>query len=519
MFSPPALQFEAVDGLLGTSVVSATNNLNLNLNTNLVHTYKTAGGTSATTQVGVQYETYDLTTDRMLGGNLVGGRNAPAAGTVTSVDNRREQGRDLGGFAQEEFLTLNERLLLTAGVRADRSSNNGDPDKVFVYPKGAASFRFPHGLAFVQELKLRGAVGASGNQPRYGQKFTELIGFNISGVPASAFPFASGAGVPTGAADLHPEKQLEIEAGFDATMLGSRANVEFTVYQKSITDLLIQRNLESSAGFTSQIFNGGSLRTRGLELSLSAVPVRTRSTQWNTRVNFWMNRCKVTALPVPPFPASGVRKELGKSCTQLWGNDSLGRLPGDAALGTIGSRIVRYLADINPRFNLSFSNDFTFHAFRLYALVDHQNGGYASFGTYGQFDGNRNSIDYVTPVEPGCATTTGSGCKPSQLTGAQRRLLGSRCTLCGGTRPNNYVKLREVSLSVDVPPSLVHRVWSGARYVRFSLTGRNLLTITPYPGTDPEVSRVPGSLASGVQGEFLGYPQSRSFWFSMDFGF
>src|SRR6185295_7744376 len=93
VFSPPELQFEAVDGLLGTSVVSSTNNLNLNLNTNLVHTLKTAGS-SATTQVGVQYETYDLATDRMLGANLVGGLNAPFVGTVTSVDNRREQRKD-----------------------------------------------------------------------------------------------------------------------------------------------------------------------------------------------------------------------------------------------------------------------------------------------------------------------------------------------------------------------------------------------------------------------------------------
>lgn len=506
VFSPPTLQFEAVDGLLGTSVVSVTNNLNLNLNTNLVHVYRSSGGTSATTQAGFQYETYDLTTDRMLGANLVGGLNAPFVGTVTSVDNRRAQGKDLGGFAQEEFLTLGERLLLTLGVRADRSSNNADPDQIFAYPKAAASFRFPRGLAFVNELKLRAAAGASGNQPLYGQAFTELKSFNISGVPATAFPFASGAGVPTGAADLRPERQVEIEAGFDATMLGSRANLEFTVFEKRVSDLLIQRTLPSSDGFTSQIFNGGTLRTRGLEASLAAVPLQSREVQWNTRVNFWLNRCKITSLPVPPFPASGIRKEAGKSCTQFWGNDSLGRLPDDAALGTIGTRIVRYLVDINPRFNLSFANDFSFHAFKLYGLVEHQNGGYRSFSTYGQFDGNQNSIDYVTPLKPG------------QLTGTQRRALSTKCTRCNTLRPSNYVKLREVSLSVQVPNSLVRKFWSGSRYVRLNLTGRNLLTITPYPGTDPESVQTPNSLASSTPSEFLGYPVSRSVWFSIDLG-
>ena len=362
-------------------------------------------------------------------------------------------------------------------------------------------------------------MGTSGNEPLYGQKFTELKAFNVVGVPASALPFASGAAVNTGAADLHPERQLEIESGFDATMLGSRVNLEFTVFQKNITDLLISRSLESSAGFSNQIFNGGALRTRGMEISVSGSPVRAKSAQWNSRANFWLNRCTVTALSVPPFPATGIRKEVGKSCTQDWGNDSLGTQPGDAALGVIGTRIVRYIVDINPKFNLTWSNDFTFHAFRLYGLLDHQHGGYRNFSTYGQFDGNKNSIDYVTALNPGCATTSGSGCDPSQLTGVQRRALSTKCTLCNSLRPSNYVKLRELSLSVDIPNSMIHKFWGGARYVRMSVTGRNLLTITPYPGTDPESVQTPASLASSAPSEFLGYPVSRSFWFSIDMGF
>ena len=135
VFAPPDLQFEQVSGLPGTSVVSGTDNLNLNVNANVVHTYKTGGGTSATTQAGFQYEAYDLTTNRALGANLVGGLNQPPAGTVTEVDYHREVAKDVGLFAQEEFLTLGERLLLTLGVRADKSSNNADPTKVFVYPK------------------------------------------------------------------------------------------------------------------------------------------------------------------------------------------------------------------------------------------------------------------------------------------------------------------------------------------------------------------------------------------------
>ena len=81
------------------------------------------------------------------------------------------------------------------------------------------------------------------------------------------------------------------------------------------------------------------------------------------------------------------------------------------------------------------------------------------------------------------------------------------------------MKLREASLSVEVPRSLVRGFWSGARYVRVTLTGRNLWTKTPYPGTDPESVQTPNSLAASTPSEFLGYPVSRSFWFSLDLGF
>ena len=49
--------------------------------------------------------------------------------------------RDFAIFAQEEFFTLNDRLLVTAGVNAEKSSSNGDQEKYYAYPKFSASYR------------------------------------------------------------------------------------------------------------------------------------------------------------------------------------------------------------------------------------------------------------------------------------------------------------------------------------------------------------------------------------------
>ena len=61
------------DGLLGTSILSFSPNLNANLNGNVVYAYKTAGST-ATTSLGIQYEARNLNDKpRDLARNLIGG--------------------------------------------------------------------------------------------------------------------------------------------------------------------------------------------------------------------------------------------------------------------------------------------------------------------------------------------------------------------------------------------------------------------------------------------------------------
>ena len=150
-----------------------------------------------------QYETRSLDVNRTLGANLVGGLRIPQAGTTIYVESRKEKTRDLGFFAQEEFLTLGEKLLLTVGARADQSSDNGDPDKIFFYPKASASYRWNVKKSVLDDLKFRAAFGQSGNQPIYGTKFSELAPVNIGGVPGSRLATI------TASDSLKPERQRE----------------------------------------------------------------------------------------------------------------------------------------------------------------------------------------------------------------------------------------------------------------------------------------------------------------------
>jgi outer membrane receptor protein involved in Fe transport len=435
----------------------------------------------------------------VLSKNLIAGLSNINLGTSSRVAETRSRIQDVGFFAQEEFLTLGERLLLTLGGRADESTNNSDPHRLFYYPKAAASFRFPLLTGWVDELKLRAAAGASGNQPLYGQKFTELLAANIAGTPSLQ---VQGA---TSAPDLRPEREREFEAGIDATLLRGRASLGITGYEKRITDLLLQRSLPTSSGFTTEFFNGGVLRTRGVEVEFTAVPAQRSDLDWTFSTTFASTRSKVVSLPVPPFspggfPVSygGFRIEQGASPTQIIGNDTLPN----------GTHVVRRIGDVSPDFKMGFVNNARYRAARIHVLLDWQKGGDVINLTKFLYDLSANTADYDTPV------TVGGKTMPL---GAYRVATWVNHTAVYVER-GTFVKLRELTIAFDIPSALVRRVPGAMRSAQLSLSGRNLLTFTPYTGLDPEVSNF-GSQPIARNSDTGPFPPSRSFWLSVDIGF
>jgi TonB-dependent starch-binding outer membrane protein SusC len=498
---PPELQFEDDDGQPGTSLLSNSDNLNLNVSANGVHTFTPqGGGLRATTSFGFNFATRDLNVSRMVSRALVGGLEIVDAGTSVRVREFRQRVEDFGMFAQEEVFLLDERLLLTAGVLADRSSVNSDAKKLYVYPKVAASYRLPRLTGWLDELKLRAAYGETGNQPLYGQKFTPLSATqNLNGLPTLVVEGTIGSD------DLRPERQREIEGGFDATFAANRGTVEFSIFQKNVTDLLLERTLAASTGFVTQIFNGGRLRTNGVELGLGVVPIQRRDLQWVFRSTFFSNRSKIVDLPVPTFRAGGFGTDLGAfqieegaSPTQIVGNDSLPN----------GNRVVRKIADANPDFVMSFSSDLSYKRFRLSGLLDWQNGGAVINLTKFLYDLGQNTEDYAKPITVGSLNTT---------VGANRLRLFPKQTRVY-VEDGSFTKLRELTLTYEVPDRFISRLWSQAHTAQLSVSGRNLITWTNYTGLDPEVSNF-GNQNIARQIDVAPFPPSRSFWVGVQVGF
>lgn len=499
VFSPPELQYEPADGAAGTSSASENRTTLGNLNLNLVHVWQPQDFV-LTTQVGTQYERHGWEELRIASENLLGGLETATAGAIALMNDFRGLTEDFGAFVQSEWL-WRDRLLVTLGGRADRSSNNSDVGRFFVYPKASVAYTIgAMAPGLLDELKLRVAAGATGNRPWYGLKFTNLAVGSVGGQPAIA-PSAGRA-----APSVRPERQEEIEGGVDAVLFGHRAMLDVTGFRRAIHGMLIPMVPAPSSGYAAETGNGADMKMWGVETALTAVPVASGRLQWTTRLSFGMNRAEVTRLAVPSFTLGtsllhGLALiEVGKSPTTILGSDTL------PEPGRIITRVE--LGDGNPRWTGGWSHELRWRRVTLFALFDHQHGGLVNALTWARFVDNRNTADYATPTSSGISV----GASRLRALGAVSRLHYFDAT---------YTKLRELSLGIELPPDILN-VLAGARSGALRLSGRNLLWWTRVPAIDPEAENFGGGgVAAALQRnrELGAYPASRALWLTLNLSY
>ena len=157
---PAQLQFESVNK--GTSIQGNTSNINTNYIASLVNTWKVSDDLTFTSSAGITGENGSYYNLLNVATQLISGQsNVDQAGALNATE-LRTKFQNNGIFVQEEA-NINDALTLTAGVRFDNSSNNGDFNKNYVYPKGGVSWNLtksgviPDG--FFTNVKVRAAYG------------------------------------------------------------------------------------------------------------------------------------------------------------------------------------------------------------------------------------------------------------------------------------------------------------------------------------------------------------------------
>ena len=465
VYSPPNTYIEQSHNLSpypGTIVDGNSDVVNANLNATLVHKFIASLGT-ATTSIGMRQEHSEYIQAVNRGQGLFPGVKNFATAIQTAVVNQQNLTRTRSYFAQEELLALDERLLFTAAVNAERSSTNGDSAKYFAFPKFSASYNLPFTPLGLDNFKLRVATGKAGNRVPIDLKNTYLTQLSENGIiglrPAAQI----------GLANVQPEVTTETEGGFDAQFLGGRAQAGFTIYHKQTTGLVLLSAPPPSSGFTSKVINGGALKHDGVEAELTVAPFQGQMFGWQTHTTFSHDKSKVLSLPVPGFyTGNGFGERTARNKVQVG-------LPVDAVMAYTGfdangARKESYIGSASPDFQMGFGNDFTSGPFRLSTLLEWRHGGYVA-------NLSQTYLEYGPNGQSGIA---GGNFADTAMNNADQAKYASGYPAF--LEHGSFAKLREVTLSYSLNPSVANTLFRGlSKDVRLELNGRNLYTWMPSP--------------------------------------
>lgn len=543
LYSPSFLQYEtptATDGFSGRAVRTEGNVFNYNLSLLGTWNYQPTSSIGLTTTAGYDYETQYVRTVRTRARGLLPGVQTTNSGAVLDGADVLNNFRDDAFFATEQVLAFDQKLAVVAGVRADRSSANGDRTKRNVYPRASASYRFTDLGDLLNEVKIRAGIGRTGNRPRYGDRDQVLnAGTTLGGTPTLV-----QAGV-RGNAGIKPETLNEIEGGADITFLNRRLNFEGTYYSRKITDLLLQPATIPSGGITNLVINGGELQSRGVEAALDVLAKQSRDIDVTFKTTFSKSRQDINNLPstVPRFPAPGSfgaafgRNFIspGGRTTWIWGNvplDVNGKIlpigtfvtnPG--AIAAVRDTIA---GDANPDFIMAFTGSLRWKRLTLGATLDWRQGGQVADMTRVLLDEGGTSRDYDAPIT---RDRFGAGWDLSNI--PAKYVTGNGDTLpynagsfrynawAGGSDVRTYledatnVTLRDVSVTYEAPDSWLP--YFRARSLRISFQARNLFKLTNYWSFDPEFNNF-GATNLNRFIDLAPFPSNRQFYLSVDVG-
>ncbi|MBC9930928.1 SusC/RagA family TonB-linked outer membrane protein [Chitinophaga qingshengii] len=493
--------------LNGYASAGSNNSFLINHDANATYNARISDNLESVTQLGysVQYtrQHYSLQQGR---GMPPFAQTADRATTAIPGSDQRSEYSISGEYIQQNFKYRNQ-LFLTGALRVDGSSVFGSSERNLLYTKLSGSYVLS-GTDFWAKsslakwwtlFKLRAAYGESGNLTG----ITPYARYNT--YQPNAFVGASGFQGPLGFTDpgVKPEKQKELEVGTDLSFLDDRLGLSVNYYRKKVQDLLIDRAVAPTRGYTSIRGNIGSLQNNGLEVVLNAIPVKTKNFSWNLTAIFNRNRNKAldigqslillnTVGGAPVAIAAGY--PIGFFYGTFYARDANGNIllnPQGIPLTERGTQnssfdytvqrdpatglplatapaLNKKIGDPNPDWTGTFTTDLQYKKLGLHIQLDAVQGL------------NVFNADYRTRQ----GVDNGKVAEQEDLGQLPRGYIAGIYNIQEFRIDNgSFVKLREVSLSYDFG-----KVFQGLNSLTVSLGGRNLISWDNYKGYDPEVN-------------------------------
>ncbi len=406
-----------------------------------------------------------------------------------------------------------DRYLITASGRADGSSRLAEGNKWAFFPAASIAWiitkeNFMQSVPVLSFLKLRVGYGSVGN--------TAISPYQTQGgLTRSDYVFADNAAFGYQLNGIaNPELGWEISGtlnvGLDFGLWKDRISGTMEVYDTKTNDLLLQRLLPTTSGFTSVIENIGATRNRGFELTLSANVLSASSgLKWDVEMNLFSNKEEIVQLFNGYTDDIGNEWFIGEPINSfydnvfdgIWQTDEateaalVGQAPGQIKIrdvngrdaegvltkqpdGLINSDDRSVLGSTNPKWTGGLTNKVTFKGFDFSMLLYARQGQMLNTSFYSlsgnNWEGRRAALNfnYWTPNNP-------SNEFPQPVQGKQIIYASSLNYFDG-----SFMKIKNISLGYDFAKSLIRTDAVSAFRVYFSAT--NPVIWSPFKLTDPE---------------------------------
>jgi TonB-linked SusC/RagA family outer membrane protein len=329
----------------------------------------------------------------------VGGLSAPGFYNIAASIDRpsvgsyllRKEIRSLYGLAS---IGYKNTYFLDGTLRNDNSSALAKNNNSYWYPSVSASFVFSEVLKWKPlsygKLRLSYAKAGSDLSP-YETSFVYAVG-TVYTPPSPATPINTLA-VPDNLnnPDIRPSFSNSYEMGFDLQFFNNRVGIDFTYYHQKNKDQIIKLDVSGASGFASTTINAGLIENKGIELTLTGSPFRSKNFSWDAVFNLSRNRSMVVELhpainvytygsttysSVTSFLNSYVGKPFGSLVGKAYQRDSA---TGMILLGTnnlpLYTDATHDFGSVLPDFTGGFQNMFKIFGFELGVMIDYQFGG------------------------------------------------------------------------------------------------------------------------------------------------
>jgi len=417
--------------------------------------------------------------------------------------------------------------------RNDWSSTLPVANNSFFYPSVNTSFilsdifKLP---AFVSFAKARVSFAQVGNDtdPYKTRKYYGTSEFASSGSVPTTLPNAN----------LKPEISSSTEAGLDLRFLQSRLNIDLTLYNNITRNQILEVPLDPTTGYTKAVLNAGKVRNRGIEVVITAQPVKFRNFKWSTTVTWSKNQNRVLELAegmggkmdLAYGGNATIQARVGGTTGDLYGFGFVRSPEGAVVYNADGLPArpadIQYIGNAYADWKAGWRNEFSYKSFRFSFLFD------------GQYGGIIYSQTHHKMTEQGKLKHTLRGREENYIIGdgvvfdaANNKYIPNtkkvlpvdyyveyyrRANVEANSFDASYLKLREARLEYSIPTKALGR--SFVKGASFAIYGRDLLMITSFPIFDPETAALNGStLMPGV--EMGQMPSTRTMGVNLTFKF